>query len=200
MVSPMSFDPILRGLKGISAGDMPLRKAAPVDVWNPEFSAPIDIRIDKDGNWFHEGAPIARAALVALFASVLRREPDGQYVLVTPAERRFIEVEDVPFVGIGIEASGSGAQQDVKVRTNLGDEVIVSDDYQLEMRENRDVSADTALAYVRIRGGLEARFNRATFLELAELACVEQVQGARWFGVWSSGSFWKLLRAEDVGL
>jgi hypothetical protein len=57
--------------------DMPQRAPAPVDGWHPDVEGPIDIRIDLDGSWFHEGQPIRRAALVALFASILRREPDG---------------------------------------------------------------------------------------------------------------------------
>ena len=43
----------------------------------------FDIRIAADGNWYHEGGLIRRAALVKLFASVLRREDDGSYWLVT---------------------------------------------------------------------------------------------------------------------
>ena len=40
--------------------------------------------------------------LVKLFASVLRREADGRYWLVTPAERGRIKVEDVPFLAVAL--------------------------------------------------------------------------------------------------
>src|SRR3546814_9089985 len=52
-----------------------------------------DIRIARDGTWFHEGAPIGRKALVKLFASVLWRD-DGGYWLRTPAEQGRIRSEE----------------------------------------------------------------------------------------------------------
>ena len=48
----------------------------------------LDMRIAADGTWYHEGAPIARKALVKLFASVLQRDPDGSYWLRPPLSRR----------------------------------------------------------------------------------------------------------------
>ena len=56
----------------------------------------FDIRIAADGSWYHEGGLIGRPALVKLFSTVLRREADGSYWLVTPVERGRIEVEDAP--------------------------------------------------------------------------------------------------------
>ncbi len=47
----------------------------------------LDMRIARDGTWYYRGSPIGRAPLVKLFASVLRREQDGSYWLVTPAAR-----------------------------------------------------------------------------------------------------------------
>jgi hypothetical protein len=52
------------------------------------------MRIARDGTWFHEGSPIGRPAMVRLFSTILRREPDGRHVLVTPVEKLDIEVED----------------------------------------------------------------------------------------------------------
>ena len=45
----------------------------PLHLWHPELSGDIDIRIDTDGRWFHEGTLIERAAIVRVFASILRR-------------------------------------------------------------------------------------------------------------------------------
>ena len=67
-------------------------KAPPVSEWSPQLSGDIDIVIDANGNWFHEGSKIQRAALVALFAKILRREHDGEYYLVTPVEKWRIRV------------------------------------------------------------------------------------------------------------
>ena len=58
------------------------------------------MRIARDGTWFYQGSPINRLPLVKLFASVLRREDDGEYWLVTPVERGRVPVEDVPFTAV----------------------------------------------------------------------------------------------------
>ena len=47
----------------------------------------FDMRIARDGTWHYRGSPINRKPLVKLFSSVLRREADGSYWLVTPVER-----------------------------------------------------------------------------------------------------------------
>ena len=50
--------PGLDGLTAIPADDMPNLSPKPVDSWSPALAGSIDIRIDAEGNWFHEGAPI----------------------------------------------------------------------------------------------------------------------------------------------
>lgn len=188
----------IRGLDAIPAGDMPGRAPAPVDTWHPEHCAPIDIAIDIDGNWFHEGAAIRRAGLVALFASILRREPDGGYVLVTPTEKRTIEVADVPFVAVDIQIEGTAASQVVTLTTNLGDAVTI--DQAHPMRFDEGPAADGfAVPYVNVRGGLEARMARTVFPDLVDAGCVESHESERWFGVWSSGHFWPMMRADEAG-
>src|SRR3546814_4800113 len=77
-----------------------------------------DIRIARDGTWFHEGAPIGRKALVKLFASVLWRD-DGGYWLRTPAEQGRIEVEDAPFTAVELSVKGEGRDQVLAFRTDL---------------------------------------------------------------------------------
>src|SRR3712207_6625355 len=73
------------------------QRQRPVDRWNPERCGHSAMRIARVGSWYHEGRAIARPALVQLFASILRRESDGSFVLVTPAEKLTIDVEDAPF-------------------------------------------------------------------------------------------------------
>ena len=64
------------------------RTHPPVDRWNPDHCGQSDMRIAADGTWFHLGSPITRLAMIRLFSTVLRREPDGSHVLVTPVENR----------------------------------------------------------------------------------------------------------------
>lgn len=189
----------IRGLEAIPARDMPNRAPAPVETWHPEHAAPIDIAIDIDGNWFHDGSPIRRAGIVALFASILRREPDGSYVLVTPAEKRTIQVADVPFTAVGILIEGQAENRIVTLTTNIGDTVAIDENHPMRFAEGA-AAGGIALPYVTIRGGLEARIARAVFPDLVEAGCVESHEGNRWFGVWSSGRFWPMMPADEAGV
>src|ERR1700741_1548701 len=76
------------------------RKMPPVERWNPGHCGDSEMRIARDGTWFHQGSPIGRPAMVRLFSTILRREADGSFALVTPVEKLTIEVEDAPFVAV----------------------------------------------------------------------------------------------------
>src|ERR1700733_8576066 len=97
-----------------------IRKAPPVESWHPAHCGDSRMRIGRDGAWFHEGSPIGRLELVRLFAGLLRRDADG-YVLVTPAEKLSIQVEDAPFIAVQMVVTGEGATQALRFTTNLGD-------------------------------------------------------------------------------
>src|ERR1700748_3639420 len=85
------------------------RKLPPVEKWNPTHCGDSDMRIARDGTWFHMGSPIGRQEMVRLFSPILRREPDGGFVLVTPVEKLDIAVEDAPFVAVEMKAEGDGS-------------------------------------------------------------------------------------------
>jgi hypothetical protein len=149
----------------------------------------LEMRIARDGTWFYRGSPIARLPLVKLFASVLRREADGHYWLVTPAERGKIEVEDVPFLAVALTAEGQGREQQLIFRTNLDDIVTAGADNPLRV----ETSANGEPApYILVRDDLEARIARPVFYELVELGREERVENTTQFGVWSSGMFFVL--------
>jgi len=149
----------------------------------------LDMRIARDGAWFYRGSAIGRLPLVKLFASVLRREADGTYWLVTPAERGRIEVEDVPFLAVELTVVGGGRDQQLIFRTNLDDIVTAGPDHPL--RVETAASGEPA-PYILVRGGLEARLARPVFYDLVELGGEEEIAGVVQFGVWSSGAFFWL--------
>ncbi len=137
------------------------RTLPPVHLWNPDSCGEIDIRIRKDGTWFHEGTPIGRPGLVRLFSTVLRRDPDG-YHLVTPAEKLAITVEDAPFTAIGLE-QGEGV---LRFATNVGDVVEAGPDNAIRVTTGE---GGEPRPYVHVRAGLEALILRPVFYELVEL-------------------------------
>ncbi len=156
------------------------------------------MRIARDGTWYYRGSPINRQKLVKLFASVLRREDDGSYSLVTPAERGRVAVEDAPFVAVELMTEGEGRQRTLSFRTNLDEIVAAGPDHPLRV----DAAANGEPApYVLVRPGLEALLNRPVFYELVDIADAEREAGKAegdGFGVWSGGVFFDLGDPEDA--
>lgn len=178
-------DPTLSRL-GAALGDLPRRGLPPVEHWNPPYCGAIDIRIAADGTWHHDGAPIRRAAMVRLFASILRREPDGRTVLVTPVESVGITVEDAPFVAVEMAVEGLGAARRISFRTNVDDLVGVDAEHGLRFEE----AADGALKpYLHVRRGLWARVTRALTYDLVEMAEEREIDGRAWLGIQAGGFF-----------
>src|SRR5579863_9727061 len=154
------------GLEGIVAEakkQAPGRGLPPVHLWHPEHCGEIDIVIKKDGLWFHEGTPIGREALVRLFSTVLRKDPDG-FHLVTPVEKMKITVEDAPFIAVRVDRVG----QALKFLTNVGDEVEAGPENAI--RVEMDPASGAPHPYLHVRRGLEALIARPVFYELVEMA------------------------------
>jgi hypothetical protein len=150
----------------------------------------FNIRIARDGTWFYHGSPIGRKPLVRLFASVLQRDDEGRFLLVTPVEQGLIDVDDAPFTAVAMTVSGSGRAQRLSFRTNLDEEVTADAAHPIRVVE--DPATREPSPYVRVRGRLDALILRPVFYELVELATTERVDGADAFGVWSGGSFFPI--------
>lgn len=161
------------------------RRLPPVDDWHPDHCGDSAMRIGSDGTWYHEGSPIGRPSMVRLFSTILRREPDGSYVLVTPAEKLSIAVDDAPFVAVEMKAEGTGPAARLAFRLNTGDLVVVDADHPLRVVER----ADGPHPYVTVRGGLDALIARPVYYELVERALAS---GDQPVGVWSEGRFFAL--------
>ncbi|MBV9993861.1 MAG: DUF1285 domain-containing protein [Caulobacteraceae bacterium] len=144
-------------------GQARARGLPPVHLWNPTHAGEIDIVIKPNGQWFHEGAPIGREALVRLFSTILRKDPDG-FCLVTPVEKMKITVEDAPFVAVRVDRDGAA----LSFVTNVGDEVQAGADNPI--RVETDPETGEPRPYVHVRRGLEALIARPVFYELVEIA------------------------------
>jgi hypothetical protein len=192
-MSGPSADGVAQGL--IEAAAAAARRGPPpVHLWNPPHCGAIDIRILRDGTWLHEGTPIGRIGLVKLFASILRRDPEG-FVLVTPVEKLSIEVEDAPFVAVDVERV-PGEPGGLLFRTNLGDEALAGPAHPL--RVERGGAAGEPRPYVTVRRNLEALIDRKTFYRLVEEGEVREHEGQDWFGVASGGAFFPVCPAADL--
>ncbi len=167
--------------------------AAPVEQWNPPFCGDIDMRIARDGAWFYQGTPIRRPALVRLFSSILRKDPE-RFVLVTPVERVGIRVDDAPFLAVEMDVITYSSTQILKFRTNVDDWVRV--DAAHPLRFDREASGGVK-PYVRVRGDLWALATRALAFDLVALCEWRAHEGGESFGVASAGAFFPLADAQE---
>ncbi len=176
-------------------GDVAQRGKPPVERWNPPFCGDIDMQIDGDGAWRYMGTPIGRPALVKLFASVLRRDPD-RYVLVTPVERVGITVADVPFLAVEMAVEGEGEARSLAFRTNVDDLVEIGPDHPLRFDADE---AGGVKPYLRVRGDLWARVTRALTYDLVDLGEEREIEGETAFGVAVAGAFYPIPGGADLG-
>lgn len=174
----------------MSPGQSPDVSNLPEGMPSLPYCGDFDIRIARDGTWFHEGSPIGRKPLVKLFSSVLRREDDGEYWLVTPVERGRVIVDDAPFTAVEFSVSGTGKAQSLQFRTNLDAWVALDSDHPL--RVSIDDETNEPRPYVLVRDRLEALILRSVYYGLAELAIEEPMDEGKRFGLWSNGSFFPL--------
>lgn len=188
---PESRPPI--ELQGLSLseleGAIEERRLPPVDKWNPEICGHSNMRIARDGTWYHEGSPIGRPALVRLFSTVLRREPDGRHFLVTPVEKLEIDVEATAFRAIAMRVEGEGRDQRIGLVLDSGDALILGPRHPLQLNDTPTGPSPRVL----VRHGLEAELTRPVYYELADLALEQNREPA---GVWSCGLFFPLEQAR----
>jgi uncharacterized protein len=137
----------------------------PLHLWHPPLNGDIAIRIDGQGAWYHEGGKIERESLVRLFASILRREEDGQYYLVTPNEKWRIEVESHPLLVTDIEVLTEAGVRVLQATLNTGRQLLVSEQYPLFL----DPAAGD-IAALRLPHGLTALCTRPAWYRLVDLA------------------------------
>src|SRR4051812_45326433 len=160
-------------LQGLSLADLRQlideRRLPPVAQWNPQRCGHSGMQIARDGTWYHEGAPIRRPAMVRLFSTVLRREPDGRHMLVTPVEKLEIDVDATAFRAVVMRSEGEGRDRRIAFGLNSGDAVILGPAHPLKV-----VESDHGLSpRLLVRHGLEAELTRAVYYELADLALAE---------------------------
>ncbi len=174
-------------MEGVAAAarQAPGRGLPPVHLWHPAHCGSIDIVIKRSGLWFHEGSPIGREALVRLFSTVLRRDADG-FVLVTPAEKLSITVEDAPFVAVRLDRIGDV----LRFVTNVGDIVDAGPDNAI--RVEIDAATHEPRPYLHVRRGLEALIARPVFYELADMATEQDTPEGPMMGVTSGGAWFSI--------
>ena len=162
----------------------------PVESWNPALCGDIDIVIKSDGAWWHEGARIGRKGLIGLFASVLRKDEDGETYLVTPAEKLRIIVERAHFVATRLDVEGEGKAARLFFTTDFGGTVEAGPDNPIRVETDPETLEPSP--FVLVRGRLEAALARPVFYELVEYAVEINTSDGPQLGVYSNNVFFAL--------
>ncbi|HZG31883.1 MAG TPA: DUF1285 domain-containing protein [Sphingopyxis sp.] len=168
------------------------RRLPPVEQWHPVREGDSAMEIRADGSWFHEGGRINRPAMVRLFSTILRREPDGSHVLVTPAEKLTIAVEDTPFRAVEMKSEGDGEARQLVFRLDTDDLVMAGSDHPLSFGADPDAPDPRLHVRGAAGNGLEARIDRALYYEIAEMALAD---GEDPPAIWSNGARFPLVAA-----
>ena len=143
------------------AFDLDKVQAYPLDKWTPDLSGDIDIRVMKDGRWFHEGGEISRKPLLRLFASLVKQE-GNEFFLVTPVEKWRIKVEDTPLHVISLVGEPDAGVS--AVLSNGQVELLDSNSgITLTKLDENDIPVITTAQ------GLTARFLRSAYYQLLEM-------------------------------
>ena len=131
-----------------------------------------EIKIDKEGNWFFNGAPIINRQIIDLFNAGIEHDGHGGYRLHIGDETSPIVVEDTPYVVTQIDlARGADGLNCFTIRLSDGtSEPLFFETFYL---------APDNVPYCAVKGGqFPARFLRAPYYDLSRY--VEQ-EGERFF-------------------
>ena len=134
-----------------------------------------EIKIDKDGIWYYNGAHMFRKEILSIFFQNLRIDECGRYLIELGPERCYLHVEDTAFVVAAVYKTnlpGNGREQI---------DILLNDDSCEKLEANSLYTGDDNVLYCRVKEGrFTARFSRNSYYQLAEF--IEQSEnGANFF-------------------
>ncbi len=130
----------------------------------------FEIRIDKEGVWYYNGAEMFRKEIVQLFYEHLVREQSGRYAISLPKDYCHIVVEDTPFVVKSFSLTETPEDPEGIFQIQLNNDEIEDLDLQSLWID------DSNIFYCTCKGGrFDARFSRSAYYQLAEfIECDEE--------------------------
>jgi len=153
----MDFAELLNSVNSIE------EKYPPVHLWNPDLCEGVEMRIDREGNWFYQGSIIGRNKLKILFSKILKFE-NGKYYLVTPVEKVPVTVDLAPYMVVDYEVDLD--HKNIILKTNLDLSIPLDKDHQLELKK----IGDEHIPFVHVRNNIEGFISRSVYYSLIEIA------------------------------
>ena len=153
----MDFSDLLQSVNSIE------EKYPPVHLWNPDLCEGVEMKIDREGNWFYQGSIIGRDKLKILFSRILKLE-EGKYFLVTPVEKIPVTVDLAPYMIVDYEVDLD--HKNIILKTNLNLSIPLDKDHNLELRN----IGDEQIPFVHVRNNIEGFISRSVYYSLIEIA------------------------------
>ena len=153
----MDFSDLLQSVNSIE------EKYPPVHLWNPDLCEGVEMKIDREGNWFYQGSIIGRDKLKILFSRILKFE-DGNYYLVTPVEKVLVKVDLAPYMIIDYEVDSD--HENIILKTNLDLSIPLNKEHKLEVKK----IGDEYIPFVHVRNNIEGFISRSVYYSLIEIA------------------------------
>ena len=153
----MDFSDLLQSVNSIE------EKYPPVHLWNPDLCEGVEMKIDREGNWFYQGSIIGRDKLKILFSRILKFE-DGNYYLVTPVEKVLVKVDLAPYMIIDYEVDSD--HENIILKTNLDLSIPLNQEHKLEVKK----IGDEHIPFVHVRNNIEGFISRSVYYALIEIA------------------------------
>jgi len=124
----------------------------------------LDLSIDLDGNWRHQGVVVTHPRILAMLFTALKKQ-DGKYLVCVENLRVPVKVADCPYVVLGVRHQDEGVLL-----------LLTDGTHELLDVASLTVDADNVPRCAVKSGGAEARFSRTAWVQLAE-AVREDGQG-----------------------
>ncbi|MFT2109585.1 DUF1285 domain-containing protein [Marinomonas sp. 2405UD68-3] len=170
-------------------------KLPPVHLWHPELCGDMDLVIQANGEWVHEGVPMVRASMKKMFSRILWLE-EGEYYLVTPHEKVQIQVEDAPFLVnrsqcIPLENNSSNKSNDetlIQFVTSVDDVLTLGKDCDLWTEQGPQGERP----YITMRYGMKAMLHRNVYYDLVNQGFEKKIDGKYHICIRSAGKEYSL--------
>ena len=153
----MDFSDLLQSINSIE------EEYPPVHLWNPDLCEGVEMKIDREGNWFYQNSIIGRDKLKILFSRILKLE-EGKYFLVTPVEKVPVTVDLAPYMIIDYEVDSD--HRNIILKTNLDLSIPLDNDHRLELKN----IGDEQIPFVHVRNNIEGFISRSVYYSLIEIA------------------------------
>ena len=153
----MDFSDLLQSVNSIE------EKYPPVHLWNPDLCEGVEMKIDREGNWFYQNSIIGRDKLKILFSRILKLE-EGKYFLVTPVEKVPVIVDLAPYMIVDYEVDSD--YKNIILKTNLDLSIPLDNEHRLELKN----IGDEHIPFVHVRNNIEGFISRSVYYSLIEIA------------------------------